>query len=598
MCGLLMSTKVSLYETPQWRRALDTLACRGPDACGESVSPVVVLGHRRLEVIGLGSPGSQPFGDPTGTGSLVYNGEIYNYRDLASQLRMRADSDTHVLFEILKRERWDLLQELRGMFAFAYWNEASEVLVTARDPFGIKPLYFWQDGLGDISFASVAASLAHLHSVKDFDPVAITGFLAAGFFPSGCSAFSGIAKLAPGDLTFWAREGKHWQPRTQRLSTSCRQLPVTEAIENSVAAHMVADVPVGVLMSGGVDSTLMAALAKGHVDELRTYSITNPNHPEIDEASYAAWNASQIGTIHTEVPVTPDELAKRLSGLLLSSGEPFGDPAFLPLAVVCERASQDLKVVLAGEGADELFGGYKRYEVEKLMYGPAGLPMKFIGGVAGGLDSYKRRTATERVRTLAAASQGPGLLAHSLLMGGEWPTVAQAVPSFGAEAWQRANSWWQGLEGHPDSFGLPRYQAFDLRTWLPNVYLEKSDRASMMSGLEVRVPFVDRFVAQAASSHVPRNTRKEPLRRLLNQLVPDVRLPPRKKGLGVATLEVLNTPDLAAHLMTETRGEGIVGQLVGGGEGVFWERMKRSGGLKWRVAVLGAWAREWNVTGF
>lgn len=597
MCGVLLSTDVSLNGTEQWSRAMEAIECRGPDSCGQSQVGNLAFGHTRLQIIGLGSVGAQPYQERGKQGVLVYNGEIYNYRELATRVGLQApESDTEVLFEILQSSRVELLDELRGMFAFVYWDSVAERLVSARDPLGIKPLFVHYSSDGHVSFASVASALARLHGAVKPDATSLAGFLAMGFFPSGSSAFHNIEKIEPGDLSFWTRSDKSWSRHSRKLTQEEPfALPVDQAITDSVAAHMVADVPVGVLMSGGVDSTLIAAIAKSHAEELRTYSITNPLYPGLDEARFAAWNSTKLGTLHTEVPVTPPDLAGKSQGLLLSSGEPFGDPAYLPLAIVCERASQDLKVVMAGEGADELFGGYRRYDVESRLYGHAGPALRGVSRAIGGLATYQRSRPNERVRTIAALSQGPGLLSHSLLLGGEWVTVLSALPHFGAVAWQLAQQSWHDLDVFEDAQRMPSYRAFDFRKWLPNVYLEKSDRASMLSGLEVRVPFIDRVVVRAAMDYQAKDSTKRPLREFLHVLLPEVRLPRRKKGLAVATAALMDQRDFSTALDRGLSGRGLLGTFPGVELGLLARRSALAPGLAFRIAIVEMWADLWGV---
>lgn len=594
LCGLVFTTDRDLHGGLEWQEAMGCLECRGPDSKGEFNFDVFAAGHTRLEIIGLGDPGAQPLVGHEGD-LLIYNGEIYNFREIGATLGIEPISDTQVLHELLRRGRFDLLGHLRGMYAFVFWCRSTQTVLAGRDPFGIKPLYVFQTDDGELSFASTAGALAHLHGLDAFDPVAVTGFLASGFFLEDNSAFSGIRKLPSGLLSRWTRVGGRWAMRDEPIEFVAEQSSIQSAMRESVADHMVADVPVGVLMSGGVDSTLLAILACQHVDELRTFTVTNPQNASIDEAAFAAWNAKVLGTTHTEVPVTSSTLVGQCRGLLRTSGEPFGDAAYLPLAAVCERASQDVKVVLAGEGADELFGGYKRYEIERRFLGISHRSQRWSTATMS-MAMYKRLRPHQVGRTLTAGGLDPGLLRVSFMRGGEWPTVLETTGEWGSLAWRLAEDAWNSDSKSLGYGDLPEFRKFDIGTWLPNVYLEKSDRASMLHGLEVRVPFLDARVLRAALAYDPEDSRKVPLRDAITEMAPQVRLPERKRGLAVALQELLETPELAEALRYELSGSGVIGQLTGGQLKRFAKRCARSPDLSFRVAVLGLWADVWSIS--
>ncbi|MCA9241704.1 MAG: asparagine synthase (glutamine-hydrolyzing), partial [Planctomycetales bacterium] len=385
-----MTTLPDALGSERWERALASIASRGPDATGEWASDGISFGHQRLSIIGLGSEGAQPrVTDPEHV--LVFNGEIYNFRELAEELGIAARSDTQVLYEIGRRGEWSRwIRRLRGMFAFVHYHQTAKALTVARDPFGIKPLFYRHHSDGSLSFASTVAALAELSPMTLApSPVALTGFLANGVFSHGTTAFSEISKIEPGVLKKWQRTERGWVVKRQQIELSGWPSETTSgALRDSVAAHLVADVEVGVLLSGGVDSTLIAALAAEMSPGVRTFCLTNPQSPAIDEAALARHNASLLGTTHVEVPVTPATLADRADALIRSTGEPFSDAAYLPLSALSEVVAEHVKVALAGEGADELFGGYRRYDVERLIDSPGfGSSVR----MAGRLAAFDRR---------------------------------------------------------------------------------------------------------------------------------------------------------------------------------------------------------------
>ena len=251
MCGIVATT-AGVGHLPV---AMEAIATRGPDASGWCEADGIDFGHRRLSIIGLGAAGAQPMAsDPDHV--LVFNGEIYNYRALSADLRINAQSDTQVLYEIGRRReypRW--IHRLRGMFAFVHYDRVREELTIGRDPFGIKPLYVRTHADGEISIGSTVSSLAALGGILQPDGDSLAGFLGLGLFPAGASPFAGIVKVAPGTVATLKRGQGGWKgPSDQIEGRHWTHTPVREAVEDSVAAHLVADVEVGVLLSGGIDS--------------------------------------------------------------------------------------------------------------------------------------------------------------------------------------------------------------------------------------------------------------------------------------------------------------------------------------------------------
>ncbi|MHB1163644.1 MAG: asparagine synthase (glutamine-hydrolyzing) [Candidatus Nanopelagicales bacterium] len=590
MCGLVL--RVQAGPDPQgWSRAIDALACRGPDSRGEMAVAGCRAGLCRLEIIGLGDIGRQPYSEHPETDVLVYNGEIYNYAALGQRLGLAARSDTQVLYHLLRSGSLHLLQEVRGMYAFAYWDSRSHAVVVGRDPFGIKPLYASIGADGSLSVASVVAALAPIVDAREPDAEAIAGFLATGYFPAGTSAVAGIVKLPEGRVTTYTRHGAGWAESSIDVTgTSWPQLPVAEAVADSVDAHLVSDVPVGVLLSGGVDSTLIAALAARRVDGLRTYSLVNPGSPDLDESGYARWNAALIGAEHAEVPFDPDDALDLARAIVASSGEPFGDAAYLPLAVLCRRVAADVKVVLAGEGADELFGGYRRYDAERMRRGRlTGGSLRVLSRSARGPARYESLRPSTAARSWAHWGTRDDYLAYCYLLSGEWQVVAATLPEAGSRALARERSAWQEMPATATR-GLPAHLAFDLGRWLPNVFLEKSDRASMLAGVEVRVPYLDPVVARAARAFLPRDTRKAPLRQALHGLLPDARLPGRKMGLGVDIERLMRGPGLGDYAASAMHDPDSVLRRIGlVRPGSLARRAGLNPALAFRLGMLGLW---------
>jgi asparagine synthase (glutamine-hydrolysing) len=425
---------------------------------------------------------------------------------------------------------------------------------------------------------------------------ALAGFLAMGFFPSGVSPFVDISKLPKGLIQTWTQNNGHWKNRNQVITLKTwSTLVISEALSNSVAAHLVSDVPVGVLMSGGVDSTLLAAVVAQHDRDLRTYSLTNKAEPVLDESQFARWNAKLIGSKHTEVEFDVSNSIQIINKIVRSSGEPFGDPAFVPLAVLCERVAQELKVVLAGEGADELFAGYKRYDIERLrdsIY--TKYPLRILSKLMKGNASYEKSRVSHKSRSLAAWSEKNPFLSHSFLLFSEWKSVSQLMPEATIQALNLQMSNWEKDFTENNEFKLAENRMFDLNQWLPNVFLEKSDRASMLSGVEIRVPYLDPEVAKSSMMSSPKNSQKITLRRELFRLMPEVKLPVNKMGLGVNTLKLMANRELKcskdfilhdSHSPLKFTSKKDIPILE--------QRAKMNPNFGFRISILGIWAQQW-----
>ena len=595
MCGFIMSTAPGVHGSPGWQRALDRIASRGPDGSGDTQLQGVTFGHRRLSILGLGPEGAQPMQtDPDQV--LVFNGEIYNFKSLAAEMGISAESDTQVLYEIGRRGEWDQwIHRLRGMWAFVHYDRVNGALTASRDPFGIKPLYVREHPDGELSMGSTVAALVELpFGGLTPNKVAIAGFLAGGLFSQGTSVFTEVSKFEPGVLRVWRRAEHGWIASARPIDYDGWPSYSTQgALRDSVAAHLVSDVEVGVLLSGGVDSTLLAAIARDFLPRLRTFSLVNPESPDLDEGAIARHNARLLGSVHIEVPVTPSQLSERALSVIRSTGEPFSDAACLPLSSLSEVVSQHVKVALAGEGADELFGGYRRYDIERLIDSPTlGLGLRSLGTSAA-FHKRWQQPRTQRHRVLHASGLRTPADRHSALMYGQWPLVRETL-SEGDTAYSAFHSRWTECALDPWALDQPANRAYDLREWLPNVFLEKSDRASMLHGLEIRTPYLDPLVAHAASSYSPRNTQKQILRDDLYRLLPGVLLPNRKKGLSVDVHALVNGHYSDLIRRTVCDRESILKELGLKSDDRFAEALRSSPTFGFRIAMLGLWQETWQ----
>jgi asparagine synthase (glutamine-hydrolysing) len=521
-----------------------TLRHRGPDSDGVFVDDGIGLAARRLAIIDLAG-GDQPIANEDGTCTVVQNGEIYNHAGLRLELeraghRFRTDhSDTEMLVHAY--EEWGLSfpERLRGMFAVAVWDARRRRLVLARDRFGIKPLYYRETG-GELSFASELDALPR----GEIDLGAVEAFLAFNSIPAPLSIFREIRKLPPGHVLAWsdgrASLTRYARPRPLPTRHGDDEAELVEEcrarLRDSVRAHLVSDVPVGVLLSGGVDSGALTALAAQESSEdVRTFSI-GFEESTFDELAGARAVAARYGTLHRELVLRPDA-ALLLPALADAFDEPFADSSALPTYLVSRLAAEDVKVALSGEGGDELFGGYYTY-VADLLAERAGGIVAAVRPLVELLPSSSRKASFDyKAKRFARAAHLPPLERHH-----GWKEIfsseARAELTGHRHAWDPVSlyrSRFAETEGHEL---LTRLQDVDFGTYLVDDLLVKTDRASMAWSLEARVPFLDTVVTNFAFSLPARHkvrglSKKVLLRRAVEPLLPRDVVHGRKRGFSI-----------------------------------------------------------------
>jgi len=584
VCGIFAST-----DQTRWRGRLDSvlqsLRRRGPDGDGSCDVDGVLLAQTRLSIIGLGAEGRQPVTSRDGRIDLVYNGEIFNYQELAKDLHLPdVASDTQLLAEVLARDP-ELLGRLRGMYAFVAWDRSKQILYAARDPFGIKPLYVLHHDDGELSFASQTATLHLDRDARVMDHVGLGTYLAFGHTGPSLTAFEAVRKVEPGCLHVWHKTSVGFETSTHRVAPYGATTDSLEsALRDSVRAHLVADVEVGTFLSGGIDSTLLTCLANQEHAGVRSYTVSFPERPDRDESALAAHNAALMGARHEVVPASMAELAAASRAFLKQHGEPFADPGMLPLTHLSLATGRDLKVVLCGEGADELFGGYARYGV----VGAVARSRLAVPGRRRAADMWGlRRGGRPWQRAVEAGLAGGGFRGHAALLDGDLPLLGQLDPVARADVEALASSGWRS-SGEDD---LSRARRYDRDVWLTNVYLEKTDRATMAGSLEARVPFLDPEVVRAAARVDPgKDTSKRQLRDLLGRLLPGVRLPDRKKGLAI-DVRALVDAHFASHVERQLADPQAALSLWSGApdDGRARRRAACSPYFAFRLAMLDEW---------
>jgi asparagine synthase (glutamine-hydrolysing) len=545
MCGICGIASTRGAVDPNRLAAMSaTLVQRGPDSDGVYMNGEIGLAARRLAIIDLVS-GDQPITNEGAEVTVVQNGEIYNFQELRQELqraghRFVTNGDTEVLIHLYTQHGDGFADRLRGMFALALWDGKRRRLVLARDRYGIKPLYY-READGELAFASELRALPR----GEIDLDALDAFLAFNSVPGPLTIFREVRKLQPGHVLTW-QDGRSGLLRYARPAPvpadEVRDDEEAELVEelrarlrDSVRAHLVSDVPVGVLLSGGIDSSVLAALAAEELSEpLRTFSIGFEER-SFDELGDARLVAERYGTDHHELVLRPDA-ALLLPALADAFDEPFADSSALPTYLVSQLAAGEVKVALSGEGGDELFGGYYTYAAD-LLAERAGWTARFLRPVVERLPSSSARASFDyKAKRFVRAAHLPPLERHH-----GWKEIfspdARAELT-GRDALDPVDLLRDRFEETGGAELLARLQDVDLGTYLVDDLLVKTDRASMAHSLEARVPFLDSVVTNFAfslpSKHKVRGLRKKVLlRKAAEPLVPGELLRRRKRGFSI-----------------------------------------------------------------
>ncbi len=557
ICGIYHFDGRQAADAASVRAMAHSIAHRGPDDEGFHFDGPLGLGFRRLSIIDL-SGGHQPMSDAEGTVWVVFNGEIYNFESLRAELEahghvFRTRSDTEVIVHGYKQWGSGVLQRLNGMFGLAIWDARRRKLVIARDSTGIKLIYYRVDG-GTVVFGSeLRAVLAALPQRPPVDPVAINLLLRYRYTPSPLTMYQGVRKLAPGCMAVF-EDGRctieRWyEHRPERLPASMPDAEATEALldvyKRALKRHLIADVPLGLLLSGGIDSGLLLGLMKLHGKDWPTYTVGYGKAAyRDDELTDAAATARLFGSRHAEVELSRDIFERALPRIVSVLEEPIAASSIVPMFYVCERARRDVKVALVGQGPDELFGGYTRHL--GVQYGaqwrrlPAWLRAS-VGSVVGALprgEALKRgvyalgvEDRLERYRNV-----------FSLLPGDEIDALFRPglLP---AGAGDRIVDTWRDLEPEMDGADeLGSFQVLELRSSLPDELLMYADKISMAHGLEVRVPYLDKEVVEFAARLPARfkvrwGQRKWLHRRVCERFLPAEILGRKKRGFAVNVVD-------------------------------------------------------------
>ena len=604
MCGIVAVVGNWGHDAAAEAAALRALVHRGPDTSGEwrSSDRSVWLGHRRLSIVDLSDAGRQPMHNEDETIWLVCNGEIYNYPDLRARLERSghtflSHSDNEVILHAYEAWGDGAVEQLEGMFAFVLWDERRRRILSARDRLGIKPLYYSVSPRGLVMASEAGALLPLLESRPALEPMALAYVMTLGYVPSPWSVWHGVHKLEPGHMLVWqgtagVQQRRYWEPPRQvDPDRKPHEGEWADLFCSVLKDHLLSDVPIGLFMSGGLDSSCMAAGLRdiGRPVQALTVSFPGPK----DEAPIAAATARHLHVSHRAVTMQVEDIDALIDQVSGAFDEPQGYSALLSMHLISRAAAQDFKVVLAGDGGDELFGGYTWYrQIEQR-------PSRLSRCIRRCVRPLVRINSAPWIRRQAALHFARSSVMHRHA----WRLYPRFLPEeaesllaptglrFGDEEMLAP------LRKHVEP-GLPLRRALqrvDLMTFCTDSILAKVDRASMAHSLEVRVPFLDRRLVEFALPSPPTAAEqiesKPILRDYLRRRVPAEVLNHPKQGFSLRVLD-----DFDWDAAVERIRQGTLARDGYWSPG--WERLLQSGvpyrtGRIWNLLLLTRWADTW-----
>lgn len=501
MCGIVGFTNHINDSNKVIGEMMDKIRHRGPDAEGRYIDEDIALGHRRLSIIDVSSSGDQPIFNEDGSMVIVFNGEIYNYREIREKLVsaghvFKTNTDTEVLIHGYEEYGEKLLDMLRGMFSFVIWDKNKKELFGARDFFGIKPMYYAIMGKTLMFGSEIKSFLAHPDFKKELNTTALENYLTFQYSPTKETFFKNVYKLLPAHY-FRYKNGRLDIKRYWDVDFNSDEAPdlkqwtdrISDTFHDSVKAHKIADVEVGSFLSSGVDSSYVAAVA----DVDKTFTVGFGNDEKYNEIGWAKKFSAAIGKENTSKVISPEEYWGSLEKIQYHMDEPLADPSAVALYFVCNIASEKLKVVLSGEGADEIFGGYNVYsDPDGTLYDK--LPMSLrrtVGAIAGklpakrGVNFFVRKGKTVEERFIGNAYMFTPEQRKEILK------ISTSAP----DPTEITKPYFSRVKGKDD---VTKMQYLDLHMWMAGDILLKADKMSMANSLELRVPFLDKEVMSLA----------------------------------------------------------------------------------------------------
>jgi asparagine synthase (glutamine-hydrolysing) len=600
---------------------LSAIRHRGPDDYGVVERGAATLGHARLSIIDLSENGHQPMSDSNVESTLLYNGELYNFQPLAAHLgsmgvRFKGHSDTEVVLQAYNKWGLDAFRRFEGMFALAIWDERRRRLVLARDRFGIKPLYYAPFHSGVVFGSEIKSLLASGYVGRDLCPSALHEYMWFGNALGSNTIYRNVFKLPPASTLVIDSAGasisRYWDLETvQRHSPPLEECAseVARLLEEAVRSHLVADVPVGVFLSGGVDSSAVATFASRHyAGRIDTFSAAFDFSAGSSELPMARRLAGELGTAHHEIHVAGSELPQTIEALVRCHDEPFGDAANIPLYLLARALGGTPKVILQGDGGDEIFAGYRRHNVFSAEYfwrsiAPAGrLGMRLL---PRGPSYYQRLRFLDAMSARPSAMRMALMLTQDTLDHSPVTLLSSELQDYlvGTDPFARYRELGNRFSAETP---LQRMLYTDTSILLPDTYLEKVDKPTMSMGIEVRVPFLDNRLTDyvlglPASYKIRRGHKKYLLRRALRGVIPDYVLDAPKRGFSVPFETWLRGPLVAyarsvflddatrrARLFNEPQLRTRIAEHVAG--------KRNNGFMLWKALQLALWHREY-ITG-
>ncbi|MFC5269329.1 asparagine synthase (glutamine-hydrolyzing) [Adhaeribacter terreus] len=611
------------------KASTDAIEKRGPDSQGHFVSSCVGLGHRRLSIIDTSEGGNQPMHDETGRYTIVFNGEIFNYRELKAKLvakghTFQSQTDTEVLLKLYITEGKSFLKKLNGFFAFAIYDKQDDSLFVARDRMGIKPLLVYKDA-DKFIFASEMKAMMAFNIPKKLDLVSLYNYLQLNYIPGPASIFKGVKKLRPG-YYLHIRNGKvmtkAWykipydkkKAKNNPLNYDQQQKELVRLMDESVERRMIADVPLGAFLSGGIDSSVIVALASKYTNKLNTFSIGYKDEPFFDETKYANLVADKYKTNHTVFSLTNNDLYDHIFDLLNYTDEPFADSSALAVYILSKRTREKVTVALSGDGADELFAGYNKhmgdYRVRHAGWKEeAVLALSPLWDV---LPKSRNSTMGNRVRQFQRFATGMTLSNKERY----WQLATftnekdarklfkkQVARVIGKKLFQKRKK--KILDNIHQDGDLNEVLLTDMQLVLQNDMLTKVDLMSMANSLEVRTPFLDYKVVDFAfslpeSSKIDGGMKKKIVQDAFRHLLPEELYKRPKHGFEVPLLKwfrnelkPLITDDLLSDQFIEAQGLFEVDEIRKLKTKLFSSNPEDIHARIWGLIVFQYWWKKW-----
>jgi asparagine synthase (glutamine-hydrolysing) len=583
IAGIIALSENGVSSLDKIDSATKCLSLRGPDADGVYKHERVALGQTRLAIIDTSDGGLQPMHDASGRYTIIFNGEFFNYREhrdfiLSKGFKLRSTSDTEILLYLYIIEGEKCLQRVNGFFALAIYDQQEKTVFVARDRMGVKPLLIYKDD-DKLMFASEMKSLLSMGIQKELDSVSLYTYLQLNYIPGPASIFKNVSKLEPGHYIKISLNGKSAvqhstieepyykiEKKTTSLSYTDQQEKLFSLMDAAVEKRLVSDVPLGTFLSGGIDSSVVSALAARHTKHLKTFSIGFKDEPMFDETYYANLVAKKIGSDHTVFSLTTDDLFANLHAVLDYIDEPFADSSALNVHILSQHTRKYVTVALSGDGADEMFGGYNKHaaELRAREAGVAGSLVGMLDPLWDALPKSRNSKTGNKIRQLKRFSEGQKLGLKERYW--RWAGVGTEMEAKNIfrnfrndEYASRKNEILKYIGENGD---INDVLLTDMHLVLVNDMLMKVDLMSMANSLEVRTPFLDYTVVDfafslPASSKIDSGGRKKIVRDTFRKLLPEELYSRKKQGFEVPLLKWFRT-DLKSMITNELLSEDMI----------------------------------------